>query len=119
MAFSLAEKTQIKRHLGYHAVAQSRYPLVEGFYALEDILATVPLETETEGRVLLERCNAIESDMAGVRTGKRLQASKVGEITLNRDELRQLEGELSRNRRELAMLLGIPYRRGANALMVV
>src|SRR5690348_1535757 len=103
MALTDAEKTSIKRHLGYHAVAQSRFPLVEGFSALSDILADLPAATEAEVRAILTRLANLETAMDDGR--ERLAAAKVGAITLNGAELVKLTAERSRWRRELSNLL--------------
>jgi hypothetical protein len=59
---------------------------------------------------------ALETALDGVAL--RFKADVVGSIELNREEPRQLSGELARWRRELSVLLGVPSRRSAGMMVV-
>jgi hypothetical protein len=103
-----AQRMQVRRHLGYHSVAQSRYPLIEGFASLNSILddlADTP-ETEAEVVVILGNLDALETRINAAPA--RLAASQAEDVTLNGQELNQLWGEVRRWRRELSTLIGIP-----------
>lgn len=119
MALTDAQRTSVLRHLGFHAVSQSRFPIVEGFAAIGtilDALADTPA-TETEVIAILGRLAALETALDGARS--RLKASEVGSITLNADEHDQLWREIKRWRGELSTIVGIPLRHTGGALMVV
>lgn len=109
MALTEAQKTSIKRHLGYHGVAQSRYPLVEGFSSLEQVFIDLPAATEAEVVTILERIEELEDDAHAARS--RFKALKVGSIELpGRGEFDSLRSSINHWRQELSTLLGIPRR---------
>lgn len=106
MALTAAELVACKRHLGMNSAAPSWYPYVDSFVTVGQILATLPPETEVECKAILTKLADIETRLTDALD--RRQASAVGSITLNADELRDLRGELRRWRRELANLVGVP-----------
>jgi hypothetical protein len=118
MALTEAEKVAIRRHLGLNSAAAALYPFVPTFFAVAEVLETLPAETEAEARILLDRLADIETRLA---TGAldRLQASKVGKIGLNADEPEALRRELRRWRVELSTLLGVPMIGGGAQMRVV
>lgn len=100
MALSADEKAAIKRHLGYHSVSQSLYPIVEGFAVINTILdgITATPETETAARAILTRLGNLETQIDAAPS--RLKATKVGSIELPKaGELDALWSEVKRWRR--------------------
>jgi hypothetical protein len=63
VSLTAAQKATVKRHLGYHAVAQSLYPIVDGFYTVDTILSALPAETETQVVEILTRLGNIETQL--------------------------------------------------------
>jgi hypothetical protein len=117
MAFTSAEITAIKRHLGYNAVARSWFPLVESNFAVDDILSNVPIDTENDVRTILGRLTNLEAQLDAAP--KYLVASQVEDITLRGPvQLDALWGEIRRWRREMSIELGLPNRRASAAMMV-
>jgi hypothetical protein len=118
MALTEAEKVAIKRHLGLNSASAALYSFVPTFFAVGDVLDTLPAATETEARTILDRITDIESRLA---TGAldRLQASRLGSIGLNPDEPDALRRELRRWRVELSNLLGLPLVGGGSEIRVV
>ncbi len=114
------ERTEIKRHLSFHAVKQSFFPVVEGFRAVDDIMDFLDVTPATEAavRVILGRLAKLETQLDGA--GGRLKATRVGSIALDGgEEHDQLWREIKRWRKELSTLIGIPIRGQSNALTVV
>jgi hypothetical protein len=107
VALTDAQKVSIKRHLGLNAASGALYPFVDVFFSVEEVLSTLPAATETEVIALLDRLAALETSLDGAST-QRLQAIKVGSITLRDDETDKLWREVGRWRRELSTILGIP-----------
>lgn len=107
----------VKRHLGYSTVAPSLYPLAGVWLNAQQILTTLPTETETEVTSILTRLDNLETKIDGAPA--RLAAAKVGTIALNADELPQLWAEIRRWRRELSVLTGLPDLRAGRSMMVV
>jgi hypothetical protein len=112
-----AQKTVIRRHLGYHSAAEANYPFIDTFWSVTRILETLPAATESEVISILDRLATIEASLSSA-TNLRLQASSVGGIKLNPDEIDRLWTEIKRWRRELSALLGLP-RLNAGGIMVV
>ncbi len=113
------QKMSVKRHLGYHSVSQSLYPLIDGFASIDTILTDLDQtpETVTETIAILTRLDNLEAAIGSAPV--RLKAAKVSSIELNHDELDQLWRELKRWRRELSVLIGIPLRNAGARMMVV
>ena len=120
MSLSDAHKTTIKRHLGYHAVSQSFYPLIEGFAAIDSILSDLAAtpETEIQAVAILDRLAALEARLDA-------EPATLGVIELEGDvrfrdtpPLDALWTEVKRWRTELSILIGIPMRRGSTAIVV-
>ena len=116
MALTPTQKVQVRRALGFHSVSQSRYPLVEGFYAVDSVLSDLPAETEAEVGLILAQLALLEGQLA--TAPERMMASRVGSVGLNGNESADLWREVARWRRELAELLGIPHRRGGCRIVV-
>jgi hypothetical protein len=114
------QKMQVKRHLGYHSVSQSFYPLIDGFASIDTILSDLSAtpETEAEVVVLLGRLAAIEDQIDAVV--KRVGVEKAGAIGLTPDGGgAELWRALGRWRRELSILIGIPQRVPPGGVVVV
>jgi len=118
MALTDAQKTAIKRHLGYHAVAQSRYPLVEGFSSVTQVLTDLPAETEAEVVAILGRLAALESRLDAAPDNLTLSVAEDVEFR-GPGELEALWGEIRRWRIELSTLLGLPMRRAGASIPIV
>jgi hypothetical protein len=111
MALSEAEHVAVRRHLGYNAAAEANYPFVETFFAVTNVLESLPSAAEDECRAILVRLADLEERLTGALG--RIKAEAAGPIRLNPAELRQLRSEVGSWRRELSTLLGLPlYRRG-------
>jgi hypothetical protein len=117
MAFTDAEKVSIRRHLGINSASKAWYPYITVFFAVDDVLETLPAASETECRSILTRLTGIETQLDAALG--RLKASAVGTIKLNADETRQVRAELWRWRAELSNLLGVPLAHRPGAVTVV
>jgi hypothetical protein len=117
MALTAAEKVSVKRALGYNSASEALYPIIPPPYSLNQVLDTLPAETETEVRSILTRLTAIETAL-DTAIG-RLKAIQVGSIKLNDQETRQLRAERAAWRRELSTLLGVPLARAPGQIVVV
>jgi len=117
MALTEAERVSIRRHLGMNSANAALYPWVPTFFAVNDVLDSLPAATETETRSILTKLADIETRLAGALD--RLQASKVGTINLNADETDLLHRERRRWRVELSTLLGVPLVGGGAQIRVV
>lgn len=118
MALTDAERVSVRRHLGMNSASAALYPWVPTFFAVNDVLDTLPAATETEARAILTRLADIESRLSDGALD-RLQAAKVGEISLNGDEPEALRRELRRWRVELSTLLGLPMANAGGQIRVV
>lgn len=113
------ERAKIRRYLGYPnwsslALAWGQpFPThIEPEYYINDALDRLSDEGLELVRGDLRQLDDIEAQISGAR--KRLQASKVGDITLNPDELPSLRGEMENWKRQLADDFGSllnPFRR--------
>ncbi len=109
MALTDAEKVSVRRHLGLNSANAALYPFVPTFFAINDVLDTLPAASEEECRAILERLALIERELGDAIT--LLAASQDGSITLNAEQTRQLRAERHQWRRELSTLLGVPIGR--------
>jgi hypothetical protein len=117
VSLTAAQKATVKRHLGYHAVAQSLYPIVDGFYTVDTILSALPAETETQVVEILTRLGNIETQLDSAPANLTLE--KAEDVTFRGPgELDGLWVEVKRWRVELSTLTGIPMRRGGAAIVV-
>lgn len=112
-----AQKTAIRRHLGLNAASPALYPWVPTFYTVTQILDTLPAATEAEVVTLLDRLAAIETSLDDAR--KRLKATGVGSISLNRNELDQLWRERRRWIGQLSTISGVPCVTSGPTVVVV
>lgn len=117
MPFTDQEKVQLRRHLGLSTVAESNYPWVDTFWAVDKVLTTLSTAAEAEARSILAKLTTIETALDTAIS--RLKASKVGSITLNATETRDLRTERARWRRELSVLLGVPLAHPGGMIQVV
>ena len=116
MPLTESQKVAIKRHLGFHSAPQSRFPLVEGFFAVDDVLSSLGVDAIAEVTTILARLGDLEGNLDTAKN--RLKASRVGSVGLNSDETDQLWRELRRWRHELAIVTGIPMHRMATVIVV-
>lgn len=110
------EIMNVKRHLGYSTVAPSLYPLAQVWLVAQQILTTLPAETETEVRTILTTLSTLETQINGAPD--RMQAEKLGSITLRADEADRLWREVRRWRCELEVLTGLPNLRNRPMMVV-
>lgn len=112
MAFSATEKARIRYHLGYpnvsaHASLSAGVPLpLQPMFMVEDAMRLVLPEAEPLVRTLLARLD--QTDEAIFQAQTRLQADKVDEITLRKDEPDALEREYLRQAMRLSETLHAP-----------
>lgn len=117
MAFSESEKSRIRRLLSYPSwvsLAQSvqlGYPAAsQPAFLVDDAFHRLTPEAEQLTRKDLAECECIESQISDARS--RLKATRLGELELNPNELKQLRYELLWWTTRLADDLGVvpdPY----------
>lgn len=117
MALTDAEKVSIRRHLGLNSASRAWYPYITAFFAVDDILGTLPTAAEDECRAILTRLTNLETALDAAIL--RLQATQIGSTTLNNNETRQLREEMLRWRREMSNLLGVPLATQGGRIRVV
>lgn len=105
MAFTDTEKNNIVYYLGWPAKT-----LVESSthyqHVVNDRMINLSDAAETKTRSLLGELKKIDEKLEEARC--RLSATKIGDITTNKDEIRMLKTERNRVIRELSRLLDIP-----------
>lgn len=105
MALTTAQRESVYEFLGY--------PTVTWYGNVSQTLATIldKLTANTEARVIA-LIGAITTSRADLVTARgRLKAAKVGDIDLNKDELKQRWQEDFRLCEQLSILLGTPIQR--------
>lgn len=114
-----AQKVSIRRHLGFHSVSQSFYPLIEGFYSIDSILNDLDVTPDTidAAVVILDRLDALEARID--KASSHLEIEQVEDIKFRGPVGSDaLWSELRRWRRELSTLIGIPMRHGTPSFVV-
>jgi hypothetical protein len=110
--FSLEEKARVRYHLGYLNIQpvlsiQLGVPAVsQTGFLVEAALDRVPVSQAGFVRRLLSTLDMTEARM--IEAQERLAATRLGEITLNPDEIEKLEIEHTRWARRLGDFLGCP-----------
>lgn len=102
MALTDAQREQVYEYLGYPTIT---------FYAnpsntLRQILDGMTANTEARVIVLIGQISTSRTDIVSARG--RLKAGKVGDIELNKDEIKQRWREDYRLCQQLGILLGVP-----------
>src|SRR5262249_28620845 len=110
MALTDAQRISVRRHLGIPAPGPTRAWLVDPWISVDNVRDAIPAAAETEVVNVLAFLDATETAMSAALT--RLKAAKVGSITLNHEELRDLREERQAWRRELANVTGLPLLHG-------
>ncbi len=119
MAFTAEEKARIKHHLSYPDWVSLAQSIQLGFpaasqpaFLVDDAFGRLTPEAEGSVRTDLCECEDIEVQLRSARG--RLKASKVGDVTLNPMETKQLKQELNYWITRLGDDLGVvpdPYSR--------
>lgn len=107
MAFTAAEVNAIKVYLGYDLASTD----------LDGRLGAVNADGQTTVRTILAQLAAIDTQI-GTARGRR-KASQVGEVTLNKAELRDLTAERRRVSGELGTSLGVLARSTSDVGQVI
>jgi hypothetical protein len=112
MPFSVTEKVRIRHHMGYPNVApapslSAGVPIpLQTMFLLEDAMNRVIAEAEPMVRQQVARLDTLDEDIFQSRV--RMQASRVDEITLRKDEPDALEREYLRQAARLSEMLHAP-----------
>lgn len=115
MAFTDAEKTDIRRFAGYglygggQPLPASGYRFSTAYGTLEYKMNTLGAAEEAVARVYLTNLNALENDImgsAGVRTN--LDTAQAAVWTHNKNELRDRRNLFNVTRREFCGFFGVP-----------
>ena len=112
-----AQIVSIKRHLGFNSASSAWYPFIPPFFAVVQVLTTLPAAAEAEVVALLARLAEIETSLDDART--RVKASSVGKINLNGAELDQLWRERRRWIGQLSTITGVPCVGGCGTTVMV
>jgi hypothetical protein len=112
MAFTEAEKSRIRHHLGYLNVGQvATFQLgipsaVQTQFMIEGAFHRVTPAGETEVRRILEELNSYEAQMSDSKELR--DVNQVGEIQVRPDAFNQLLREYDHWRQALGNCLGVP-----------
>jgi hypothetical protein len=109
---SQAEKERVRYHMGYPQVqgaASLSFGIprpIQTAFLLEDAMNNIIAAAEGRVRDLLAKLDVTEANIFGAQT--RMQAERVGELTMRRDESQQLREEYKIWAERLADVLGCP-----------
>lgn len=117
MALTTAQQNKVVQLLGYGGKTLDPGSVIYD-KVLADRLLNLNPDTEALAVAYLAQITVIETQLA--QAPARVIAEKVGDITINKDEIARLRRERKVIAREVSALLDIPYiaRGGANVSMV-
>jgi hypothetical protein len=113
MSLTADEKNKVVQLLGYGGKTLQPGSVIYN-KILNDRLDQLTLSTENLVRTYLVQVSAIETQLFSAPS--RLQAEKIGDITVNQHEMQQLRSERKKLAREIAAHVDVPYvgRNGPN-----
>lgn len=111
MAFTDAEKVDIRRHCGYPMFGDQPtqnfgYRFMQHYQTLEFRLQHFSAEEETAFRKLLTDCGTLETAVIGSTAN--LDTAKAAVWTHNKNEVRDRQGLYDYSRKKLCDFIGIP-----------